>query len=126
MGAQGTATLDFGAFPGASDAFIDISVPGVTPTSLVEAWIRPEATADHTADEHMVETLKVFGVCTVNDFIRVYGLNTSAINGPPLLFDGQPEQGEAGGISRPMDPYPVSRNKGTRLYGTWKVAWVWN
>lgn len=27
--------------------------------SLVEAWIRPEATAEHSADEHMLEDLKV-------------------------------------------------------------------
>jgi hypothetical protein len=26
----------------------------------VEAWIRPEATADHSADEHMLEPLEVY------------------------------------------------------------------
>ena len=122
MGGQGTATLDFGVFPGASDAFVDVSAPGVLTTSLVEAWIRPEATADHTADEHMVETMKVFGVCTVNDTIRVYGLNTGQI----MASLAYTREGERDGISRPMDPLPDTSNMGTRIYGTWKVAWVWN
>lgn len=122
MGAQGTATLDFGVFPGASDAFVDVASVGVLTTSLVEAWIRPEATNDHTADEHMVETLKVFGVCTVNDTIRIYGLNTSETNASL----GYSRDGERDGVSRPMDPMPDSTNRGTRLYGTWKVAYVWN
>jgi len=114
MGAQGTDTIDFGAFPGKSDTFKDIAVASVLTTSLVEAWIRPAATADHTADEHMVETLKVFGVCTVNGTIRIYGFNTSEINEPtPTVLN-----------RNRLDP--SMKAVGTRIWGLWTVAWVWN
>ena len=55
MGAQGTAVLDFGAFPGKSDASVAVTgQAAIVAGSLVEAWIRPVDTADHTADEHML------------------------------------------------------------------------
>jgi len=54
VGAEGTATVDFGFFPGKSDAVVTVSAPGIATTSLVEAWILPNTTTDHSADEHMV------------------------------------------------------------------------
>lgn len=97
MGAQGIATLNFGAFPGASDASVTVTgQAGILSGSLAEAWLRPEATADHSADEHMVESFQVFAfeiVAGVGFTIR--GFNTS-------------EKGD------------------TRIYGAWSVAWVWN
>lgn len=60
MGAQGTTTIDFGAHPGATHATVAVAgQAGIVSGSLVEAWIRPEATAGHSADEHMVEQIKV-------------------------------------------------------------------
>ena len=56
MGAQGTATVDFGAHPGADLA--TVSVTGQTTIasdSLAEAWLFPVATADHSVDEHLVD-----------------------------------------------------------------------
>ena len=60
MGAQGTAILDFGAFPGQTDTSLAVADAAILAGSLVEAWIWPLATADHTADEHIVEPLNVF------------------------------------------------------------------
>lgn len=99
--ATGTATLDFGAFPGASDASLAVTGQGtIAAGSLVEAWLRPVATADHTADEHMVETLKIFAAAIVaGTGFTISGVNTSQLNEPT--------------------------GKGTRLYGTWSVAWGW-
>lgn len=60
MGAQGTATINFGAFPGSTDT--SVAVTGQTSIlsgSLVEAWILPAATADHSVDEHLVEPITV-------------------------------------------------------------------
>lgn len=60
MGAQGTTTIDFGAYPGKSDATVAVTgQAGIVSGSLVEAWIRPEATADHGVDEHRVEELEI-------------------------------------------------------------------
>jgi hypothetical protein len=97
MGAQGTATLTFGAFPGASDASVAVTgQAGILSGSLVEAWVLPAATADHTADEHIVEELSVLaGNVVAGTGFTVYGVHR------PSLGD-------------------------TRLYGTWNIGWVWN
>ncbi len=96
MGASGTSTLDFGAFPGGSDASIAVTgQAGILSGSLVEAWILPAATADHSADEHTVESLKIYaGNIIAATGFTIYGVNTG------------------GGD--------------TRIYGTWNIAWVWN
>jgi hypothetical protein len=79
MGAQGTTTIDFGAFPGKSDASVAVTgQAGIVAGSLVEAWIRPVATADHTDTEHMVETIKVFAADIVaGTGFTIYAFNTS-------------------------------------------------
>lgn len=105
--ATGTATLDFGAFPGASDASVAVTgQAAIVAGSLVEAWLRPVATADHSADEHMVETLKVVaGNISAGVGFTIYGFNTGQTNEPI-------EVNEGGG-------------RGTRIYGQWTVAWAW-
>ncbi len=57
--ASGVATVNFGAFPGASDAQATVADPGVLAGSTVIAAIQPAATADHSADEHWVEEIAV-------------------------------------------------------------------
>ena len=51
---QGTATIDFGAFPGSNEA--SVSVTGqtdITAAANVEAWVMGDDTsADHTASDH--------------------------------------------------------------------------
>ena len=133
MATQGTALLDFGAFPGKSDASVAVPSAGIAAGSLVEAWLFPAATADHTADEHMVETIKVFaGSVVAGVGFTIYGFNTSQLNEPianeGLLgrFSGTgaaPGRGQ----QRAADPDAVAGGgMGTRIYGTWNVAWVWN
>jgi len=114
----GTATLDFGAFPGKSDASVSVTgQTGIASTSIVQAWIYPKATADHTADEHAVESLKVFARdIVVGAGFTVQGVNTSEIN------EKEPPQFLEFGTHHP-DTF--SEGKGTRLYGTWSIAWMW-
>jgi hypothetical protein len=78
MGAQGEATLDFGAFPGAADAVIGVSsqVGFVAATSLCEAWIFPAQTTHHTADEHRLEEIKVSAVPWVDTAFLIFGHST--------------------------------------------------
>lgn len=88
--ATGTATIDFGTFPGATDTSLAVAGQGsIVSGTLVEAWIRPVATADHTADEHWVEGIDVFAAniqagtgftiyARTNDNIRLYGQWTVA------------------------------------------------
>ena len=111
MGAQGTATLDFGAFPGVSNTSVTITgQAAIVAGSLVEAWISPAITSDHSADEHVVETLKVIaGNIVAGTGFTIYGINASQLN-EPIIGGVMCSQG---GI-------------GTRLYGQWNVGWVWN
>jgi hypothetical protein len=122
MGSQATTTIDFGAFPGQSDASVTVTGQStIGSASLVEAWIYPLATADHTADEHMVETIKAVAdastIVTSSGF-TIRAFNTSQLNEPVIMMkpDADGTRGESpamlGGV-------------GTRLYGVWTVAWVW-
>ena len=133
MGATGTATLDFGSFPGSSHTTVAITgQTSILTTSLVEAWIRPVASTDHTADEHMLETLKVFAADIVaGTGFTIHGFNTNQINEPvrsmhqPDRFV-QPSGTSAAQQELGHDAGLAIGGTGTRIYGTWTVAWVWN
>lgn len=127
MATQGTAILDFGAFPGASDASVAVTgQASILTTSLVEAWIRPEATVDHSADEHMVETLKVFAANIIaGTGFTIYGFNTNMLSEPD--WDQMYETGHIlTGVRGSRKPSTHAMGNGTRLYGQWTIAWVWN
>lgn len=125
MGATGTALLDFGAFPGASDASIAITgQAGILSNSFVEAWLLPADTADHTADEHLVETLRVVaGSIVAGTGFTIYGGNTSQLN-EALQFPGV-DRFRALGTAAQGGLAPSVGGQGTRIYGKWNVAWVW-
>lgn len=100
MGAQGTASLDFGAVPGSHSATLDVSgQTGFVATSLAEAWIVPKATVDHSADEHRVEELRVDAVYQADGTIRIYGEH-----------NGQGSRD----------------TNGHKLYGIFNIGWVWS
>lgn len=127
MGAQGTATLDFGAFPGKSDASVTVTgQAGIVAGSLVEAWLRLEATTDHSADEHLVETLKVAaGNIVGGTGFTIYGVNTSE-NFEPLETIRQNDRAKPLAAQVKGNQLASVGGRGTRIYGKWTVAWVWN
>ena len=96
--ANGTTTLNFGAFPGTLDTSVTVTgQASIGAGSLVEAWLLPVATADHGVDEHLVENIKVIaGTITAGAGFVIYGYATLAQNG----------------ITEP-------------LYGQYTVAWAW-
>lgn len=104
----GTATLNFGAFPGAPDASVTVTgQAGIVAGSVVFAQVRPVATADHSVDEHLVETLEV----TATDIVAgtgftIYGKNVNR-------------------LTEPLRGKNVAVGRGTNLYGQWTVAWMW-
>lgn len=91
----GTDVLDFGAFPGASEAGKFIFAGGVTGTSNIDCWIRPVATADHSSDEHIHENIE----------IRL-GLVTAGVG---FVINGH--EGNSFGDAM--------------LYGLWNVNYMW-
>ena len=126
MGSQGTTTVDFGTFPGGSDASTTVTgQASITGTSLVEAWLYPVATSDHTADEHLVETVRVVaGNVSAGVGFTIYATNTSQLNEPlyrPGVSNFRPAATTVYGATAPS-----VGGQGTRIYGTWTVAWVWN
>jgi hypothetical protein len=102
MGASGKTTVDFGAFPGALDVAKAITgQAGIVAGSLVEAWLIPEATADHSADEHLIDGPAI----TAGNIVAGTGFTIYA----KIAKDPTPPRG---------DPH--------RVYGLWTVGWVWS
>lgn len=99
MAGQGTTTINFGAFPGTTDTSVAVSAPAIAANSLVEAWIFPATTADHSADEHFIE--------------------------PPLIVAGNVQAGVGFTIYAKCQPDAPSTD-GDECWGLWNVAWVWN
>lgn len=120
---QGTAEVDFGAFPGASDAsFVVTGQAAILSGSLVEAWVRLVDTVDHLADEHWVETIKIeAGNIVAGVGFTIYALNTNMILEPIVAL-----RANVGATSHNPDQLPRQGGQGTRLYGKWAVGWVWN
>jgi thiamine monophosphate kinase len=55
MGATGTATLDFGAAPGSPVASVVVTgQAGISASSVAEAWLMAETSADHNEVEHRI------------------------------------------------------------------------
>ncbi len=129
MGAQGATVIDFGAFPGASDAAVLVAETGVStfPSSLAEAWLIPVDTADHPADEHLVETIEVrAGPCVAGVGFAIYARNTSQLNEPLDPIKGK-QTTTKGVLQQPNGTQQqMAGGMGTRIYGQWTVGWVWN
>lgn len=61
MGAQGTATINFGAI-GSVGNRSSVNVTGqasILSNSAVEGWLRLEATAEHPVDDLLIDPVKV-------------------------------------------------------------------
>ena len=90
MAYSGTAEIDFGAFPGAYSAIKNIIDQGaIQAGSIVEAWIFPTATVDHTVSEHLTDAPSIMAYNVVagigftiygatQDTAKVYGKWTVA------------------------------------------------
>ena len=114
MGAQGTAIVDFGAFPGVSDASVAVTgQAAIVAGSAVEAWIALAASANHSADEHMIETINIrAGNIVAATGFTIYALNTNQISESDLKDIEKRSK--------------VSALREPRLYGKFNVFWVWN
>ena len=56
----GTATINFGAFPGSPETTLAVTgQTAIVVSSRVLTWVEPIATAEHSMDEHAIEHLKV-------------------------------------------------------------------
>lgn len=79
---MGRTILDFGAAPGAPDARVAVTdQAGIVEGSNVLAWVLPIATPDHSADEHVLEPLKV----VAGEIVPGVGFTIFGVALPPLV-----------------------------------------
>ena len=132
MANTGTTVVDFGAFPGSSDTTATVTgQASILAGSLVEAWVMPTATADHSADEHWVEPIKVMA----GNVVAGTGFTIYATMQPqttePLTEYGQGRNHVSTGTAAANTGYGANTlsksvgGKAHRLYGQFTVAWVW-
>jgi hypothetical protein len=125
---SGTSLLDFGA--GTSHTTLVVTgQPLILAGSLVYVWVKPETTPEHSADEHLVETLKVFASDIVaGTGFTIHGLNTSELFEPLL-----PEVsllGRFSGAGQNTGPGQQKRlrvfgGRGTLISGRYSVGWLY-
>ena len=110
MSGSGTTTIYFGAFPGKTDATVTVTgQAGILSGSLVEAWVVPNATADHSADEHWVDPPDVkAGNVVAGTGFTIYGIVRNRSDRGPMTDSTRLDN-----VDCPM------------TYGQWTVGWVW-
>jgi hypothetical protein len=127
-GSAGIVEVDFGAFPGASDASATVTgQSGITTGSVLQAWIYAKATPEHSADEHRIETISAnAGEIVAATGFTVWVQNTSQLNEPlePIQSGGRITSKAA--ASAYGNSAPSRGGNGTRLYGRYSVAWRWS
>ena len=125
-GNAGSTTINFGAFPGGSDATATVTgQTGIVSGSVLQAWLVAQATADHTADEHRVETIAVTcGNIVANTSFDIYATNTSQLN-EPLTVAGVSRFRSTTATTYGYAGRSIGGN-GTRIYGTWTIHWRWS
>jgi hypothetical protein len=117
VGVTGTDTIDFGVFPGSSHTTRTIADAGVLSGSVVEAWLRPVASADHSADEHRIEPIEV----SAGDIAAGVSFVVHARYAGQLYEPNVPIGGRApGGVGRNR---PTRTSWAPRAYGVWNITW---
>jgi len=84
--ATGTATIDFGAFPGSNEASVAVTgQAAISGTSKCEAWIMADdTTVDHTAADHRYLAVFVGLTCgtpTAATGFTIYARSTEKLQG---------------------------------------------
>ena len=113
MAGSGSTTVDFGAFPGCSEASVDVSgQSGLISSSLVEAWLLPIATGDHGVDDHVAESegMGVIGRYKVDGTLTITAYARQRPQLADRIFTGSREDSS--------QTIPI-------LFGQYTVGWVW-
>ena len=130
-GTTGTTTVDFGAFPGKTDAEVVITgQAGIVAGSIVVASIRAVASADHTVGEHVIEQLKVvpYGIVAATGFtLRVFCTDPVVAS---LESGGAGGRGGGGNTLASRTIGNAAKERGGfgngRVYGVWNLNWSWS
>lgn len=128
-GGSGTAILDFGS--GAPMATVAVTgQAALLAGSLVYCWIKPEATADHSEHEHIVESIKVVAA----DIVAGVGFTIWGLCPDPAIAPAGPDlarlgrfsgAGTAPGAGQAARDKPNPLNRTALLQGKWTVGWFY-
>lgn len=134
MATTGTAVVDFGAFPGTTDASVAVTgQASILSGSLVEAWLIPTATTDHSADEHVMAAAQIdiiAGNVSAGVGFTIYAV-ARHLGTEPLEFPGIGRNHAANATvgQNVMGLQGFQPSVGgvdlSRQYGQFTVGWVW-
>ncbi len=107
-GNRGSVQIDFGAFPGTTDTTLAVAVTQISSGSVVECFIMPAATTDHSVDEHWLDPPEVFaGSVNAGVGFTIYAKTRD-------LW---------GGVTGMM---PTPGDLDNLVYGKWQLGWRWS
>lgn len=115
---SGNALIDFGAFPGIPMTQLVVAAADISdPAAVLDAWIAPLATADHTSDEHLADPPRVLAINTTpGTSFTIYGFPSGRdLPVPPGTPFGQVNTSQM----------PVGQQQ-LMPYGKWNVGWAFS
>lgn len=126
---SGTSTVDFGSGGSSHTTTVVTGQAAILAGSLVYCWIKPTATVDHSADEHIVEPIRV----VASDIVAGVGFTLHAMNTSELVSDKTPIRlsrflgtgRDAGAGRSAINNLPNPGGKTPLLYGTYTVGWLY-
>lgn len=79
----GFIAVDFGAAPGSTQASVAVGgQAAIIGSSIVQAWISPIATVDHSQDEHIVESFAIrIGNLNAGSGFTIYAVSVRQLYG---------------------------------------------
>ncbi len=125
---SGTSIVNFGSGGSSHTTLVVTGLPLIVAGSLVYPWVKPEATLDHSADEHIAENLRVYA----SDIVAGTGFTLHAVAGTEVIsmvpdnrlsrFSGVGQDAGPGQANRNNLPNPGGQ--APLLYGRWSVGWI--
>jgi hypothetical protein len=126
---SGTSIVDFGSSGSTHQTLVVTGQAAILAGSLVYCWIKPEDTVDHTADEHIVESLAVYAASIVAGVgFTLHVKSTSEI----ISIRPEARRSRFSGTGQDFGPGQAARNNlpnlGGRtplLKGKWSIGWLY-
>ena len=114
---SGVAVLDFGSFPGSPSATATVVAGAAAdPNAVIDAWVTPQATADHSADEHAGDPPMVVAAVVSGGNIVISGYPSGRdLAVPPGTPFGRATTSQM----------PIGRQQ-VMPYGKWSIAWAFS
>lgn len=81
---SGQQDINFGSAPGVDSVTVAVARPSVTATAAVTAVLYPQATANKSMDEHLMERISVWA----HDVVPGVGFSVTASSTGPGLLTG--------------------------------------